>query len=167
MANAGLLLLLYHLQLIQYFHKRQEYRLLACENGICILPCCEKFNVLVQITDVQEWLATFPLFIPIPNPFPFPGCLRFNFHSCLITEIYSHSSLTNEQHLALNNQTMMSVHNANTHLSQSQNLNSEPRTVSVKLSSTYNEMSNNAVKKQLAVHAVWCQVPYDIGFHSH
>jgi len=49
---------------------------------------------------------------------------------------------------------MISVQNANTQLSQPKNLNSESRTGSVILSSTYSEMTHIAVKK-LTVHAVW------------
>jgi len=58
----------------------------------------------------------FPKFIPIPS--------------------YSNSRLTNERHLSLNNQTMISVQTASTQLSWGRNLNSV--SVSVILSSTYN-----------------------------
>jgi len=43
---------------------------------------------------------------------------------------------------------MQNIQNAKAQLSQFQNLNSESRTVSVMLSSTYNEMSHIAVKKE-------------------
>ena len=52
-----------------------------------------------------------PIPVPLPEFIPIPS--------------HSHSRLTTERHLSLNNQTMITVRNANTQLSYPQNLNSE------------------------------------------
>ena len=68
----------------------------------------------VRTRDLREWLATAP-FPPIPvSSFPFPWCLSLipipvSLPKFIPIPSHSHSRLTNERHLSLNNQTMINV----------------------------------------------------------